>query len=55
MEEMKAFKYLGAVLCKHGGMERKITQRAVKGRDVIGSLARLVRGRNISMEVKRGI
>ena len=36
--EMKEFKYLGTVLCKHGEMEGEI--RVVKGRCVLGSLAR---------------
>ena len=36
-------------------MEREIRDRAVKGMYVIGSLARVMRGRNVSMEVKRGL
>ncbi len=32
MEEMSEFKYLGTVLCKHGGMEGKIRERVMKGR-----------------------
>ena len=55
MEEVKEFKYLGAVLCKHGEMEGEIRERAVKGRSVIGSLARVMKGRKVSMEVKRGL
>ena len=55
MEEVKELKYLGTVQCKHGGMEGEIRGRAVKGRFVIGSLARIMRGRNVSMEVKRGL
>ena len=31
MEEVKEFKYLGTVLCKHEKMEREIRARAVKG------------------------
>ena len=30
MEEVKGFKYLGALLCKHGDVEREIRERAVK-------------------------
>ena len=41
-------KYLGIVLCKH-------RERTVKGRCVIRSLARIMRGKNVSMEVKRGL
>lgn len=55
MEEVKEFKYLGTVLCKHDEMEGEINEKAVKGRSVIGSLARVMRGRNVSMEVKRGL
>jgi len=55
MEEVNEFKYLGAILCKHGGMEGEIRERAVKGRQVIGTLERIMNGRNVSMEVKRGI
>ena len=43
MEEVKEFKYLGAMLCKHGEMEGEIRERTVKGRSVIGTLARIVR------------
>ena len=35
-----------------GGMNREI-ERASKGRCVIGSLAMIMRGRNVFMEVKR--
>ncbi len=52
---IKEFKYLGIVLNKHGESEREVRERAVKVRRVIGSLPRVVRGRNVSMEVKRGL
>ncbi|KAK3893161.1 hypothetical protein Pcinc_003002 [Petrolisthes cinctipes] len=55
MEEVKEFKYLGTVMCKHGSMEGEIRERAVKGRQVIGSLGRIMKGRSVSMEVKRGL
>ena len=55
LEEVKEFKYLGTVLCKHGSMEGEIRERAVKGRQVIGSLGRIMKGRNVSMDVKRGL
>ncbi len=55
MEVVKEFKYLGTVLSKHGEMEREVRERAVKGRNVIGSLARVMKERSVSMEVKRGI
>ena len=55
MEAVKEFKYLGIVLSKHGEMEGEVRERAVKGRSVIGSLARNMKGRNVPMEVKRGL
>ncbi len=33
----------------------KVRERAVKGRSVIGSPARVMKGRSVSMEVKRGL
>ncbi len=55
MEEMNEFKYLGTILCKHESMEGEIRERTVKGRQVIGALERVTKGRNLSMAVKRGI
>ena len=55
MEEVNEFKYLGTVLCKYGMMEGEVRERTVKGRQVIGSLERIMKGRNVSMEVKKGI
>ncbi len=42
-------------LCKYGEMDGEIRERAVKGRSVIGYLARVMKGRNVSMEVERGL
>ncbi len=47
--------YLGTVLGKHGEMEGEVRERAVKDRSIIGSLARIMKGRNASMEVKRSL
>ena len=55
MEDVNKFKYLGTVLCKYGGMEGEIRERAVKGRCVIRPLARIMRGRNVSMHIERGL
>ncbi len=55
MEVVKEFKYLGTILSKHVEMEGEVSERAVKGGRVVGSLARVKRGRNVSMEVKRGL
>ncbi|KAK3896274.1 hypothetical protein Pcinc_000018 [Petrolisthes cinctipes] len=53
MEEVREFKYLGTVLCNHGSMEEKIRERAVRSRQVIGALGRIMKGRSVSMEVKK--
>lgn len=42
-----------AVLSKHGDMEGEIHEGVVKGRSVVGSAARIMKGRNVPMEVKR--
>ncbi len=55
MEEVSEFKYLGPVLRKHGGMEGEIRERVMKGRSVVGSLAGVMKGRNVSMDVKRDL
>ena len=55
MEEVNEFKYLGTILCKHSEMEGEIRERVLKGCSVIGSLARIMRGRNVPMEVKQGL
>ncbi len=55
MEEVSEFKYLETVLCKHGGMEGEIRERVMKGKSVVGSLAGVMKGRNVSMDVKRGL
>ena len=36
-------------------MEEEIRERAMKGRSVTGSLAKVMKGRSVSMEVKRGL
>ncbi len=40
---------------KHGGMEGEIRERVMKGRSVVGSLTGVMKGRNVSMDVKRGL
>ncbi len=52
---MNELKYLGTILCKHGSMEVKIRERTVKGRQVMGALGRVMKGRNVSTAVKNGI
>ncbi len=41
------------VLCKHGSMEGEIRERTSKSRQVMGSLERVMKGRNVNMEVKK--
>ncbi len=48
-------KYLGTIVCKHGSIEGEIWERTVKGRQVMGALERVMKGRNVSVEVKRAI
>ncbi len=55
MEEVNDFKYLGLVMCKHGGTEGETIERALQGRKVVGSLGRILNGRSVSMEVKRDL
>ncbi len=40
-------------MCKHGGTEGETRERALQGRKVAGSLGRIMKGRSVSMEVKR--
>ncbi len=47
--------YLGTVLCKHSGMEGEIRERVMKGRSVLGLLTGVMKGRNVSIDVKRGL
>ncbi len=54
-EEVSEFKYLGTVLCNHEGMEGEIREQVIRGRSVMGSLAGVMKGRNLSMDVKRGL
>ncbi len=53
MEAVNEFKYLGTILCKHGSMEGEIRERTVKCRQVMGAMERVMKGRNVSMAVKR--
>ncbi len=55
MEEVSEFKNLGTVLCKHGGMEGEIREWVMQGRSVVGPLTGVMKGRNVSMGVKRGL
>ena len=53
MEEVKEFKYLGTVLCKHGDdCKKKISKGKLRKAGMSGSLARVMRGKNISSEEK---
>ncbi len=54
MEEVNEFMYLGTILCKHGSTEGEIRERTVKGRQVMGALERVMKGRNVTIVVKWG-
>ncbi len=43
------------VLCKQGGMEGDIRERVMKGRSVVGLLAGVMKGRSVSVDVKKGL
>ncbi len=55
IEEINEFKYLGSVMCKHGGTEGETRERALQGRKVVGSLGCIMKVRSVSMEVKRDL
>ncbi len=55
MEEVNDFKYLGSVMCKHGGTEGETRERALQGRKVVGSQGHIINGRSVSLEVKRDL
>ena len=49
----KGRKSLEIVVCKHEEIKGELRETSVKGRSVIGSLTRFMRGRNVSREVKK--
>ncbi len=53
MEVVKEFKYLGTVLSKDREMEGEVRERAVKGRSVIGSLARVMKRRSVTWRYRQ--
>ncbi len=55
MEEVHEFKYPGSIMCKDGSMEGETRERAVQGRKVVGSLGCMMKGRTVSMDVKKGL
>ncbi len=55
MEEVNEFKYLGSIMCKHGGTEEEPRERALQGRKVVRSVGRIMNGRSVSVEVKRDL
>ncbi len=42
-------------MCKHGGKEGETRERALQGRKVVGYLGRIMKGRSVSMKVKRDL
>ncbi len=55
MEEVNEIKYLGSVMGKHGGTEGETRERVLQGRKAVGFLGRIMKGRSVSMEVKRDL
>ncbi len=55
MEKVNKLKSLGSVLCKQGSMESKTRERFVQGRNVIGSLERMMKVRTVDMTMKKGL
>ena len=54
MEEVSEFKDVEMTLCKCGYIDEEIREGAVKGKQVIGALKRIMNGRSVSVEEKRG-
>ena len=48
LEEVKAFKYLGAMVTAGGGVEAKVQQRVLEGSKVLGAVRRVLKGRTMS-------
>ena len=48
-------KYLGSIVSKDGTMDGEIKERTLQGRKAIGELGSVVRGRSMSMGVKRDL
>ena len=55
LEEVSEFKYLGSMLCKNDTMESEIRERVIQGRRAIGELGSVIRGRSLSIEVKKNL
>ena len=55
LEEVREFKYLGSVLSKDGTLEDEIRERTVQGRKAIGELSGVIRGRSMSVGVKKDL
>ncbi len=55
MQGVSEFKYLRTVLCKHEAMKGDMREKAMKDRQMIGTLNRIMKGRNVSMGMKKGI
>lgn len=52
---MNEFKCLRSVLSKQGEKEGKTSEMVVKGRTVIRALARVIKGKNVSLEANRDL
>ncbi len=54
LEEVIVLNYLGTVLCKYGSMEGELRERAVKGRQAVGVLKRVMKGKKCEHGCKEG-
>ena len=55
LEEVREFKYLGSILQNDGKVDREVEGRVVAGARVLGATGNIIRGRNVSMKVKKTI
>ncbi len=55
MERVSLFRYNRTVLCKHRTVDGEMRERAGKGRQVSGTLERIMKSRNMSMRMKKAI
>ena len=52
---MTLSRYLGSVMCKHSDTEVETRETELQGRNVVGSLERIMKGKRVSMEIKRNL
>lgn len=55
MEKVGEFKYMEIVLLNLREVEKEKIEKVLKGRNIIRTLARVMKGRNVSIKVKRSL